>query len=146
MSYAAGLGQNIFGKDARQLVLADHHLDIDAEVAGVAQNLNHSTGRGTGGRRPTGDLHIDNQAFEIGGRRGFQPPRSAGRINAGFSPGGKLFGFLPLIFRCQQRRRSLFAQHSMRRDSAGFCRNLLPVRDQNGLGHALVEGHDGIAQ
>ena len=32
MGHAARLGQHVFREDARQLVLADHHLDVHAEV------------------------------------------------------------------------------------------------------------------
>jgi hypothetical protein len=55
MGHGARLGQHIFGKDARQLVLADHHLHIDAEVVGIAQNFDH---RPTGGRVGVGQLVI----------------------------------------------------------------------------------------
>ncbi len=42
MRDAARFGQHVLGKDARQLVLADHHLHVDAEVVGRAENFDHA--------------------------------------------------------------------------------------------------------
>ena len=52
-------------KDARELVLADHHLHIDAEVVRMAEDLNDSAhGRPRGGG-PGGDFDVDDEAFQI---------------------------------------------------------------------------------
>ena len=59
MGHGARLGQNIFREDARQLVLADHHLHIDAKVIRIAEDFDHLAHRRPRRRRPTGDLHID---------------------------------------------------------------------------------------
>ena len=64
MGDGARFGQHIFGKDARQLVLADHHLDVDAEVVGRPEDLDDAADGRTRGRGPTGDLDIDDEAFK----------------------------------------------------------------------------------
>ena len=63
---AAGLGEDGLGKEARQLVLADHHLHVDAEVVGRAENFQDAADGRTRGRWPTGDLDIDDEAFDTG--------------------------------------------------------------------------------
>jgi hypothetical protein len=73
MGHAAGFRQHFFRKDPRQLVLADHHLHIHAKVIRIAQHLNHAAHRRPRRRRPTGDLHIHHQAFQI--RRESTVPR-----------------------------------------------------------------------
>ena len=70
MGDAARLCQHIVWKDARQLVLADHHLDVDAEVIGIAENLDDAAHGRTRGRGPTGDFDIDHQALKILARLG----------------------------------------------------------------------------
>ena len=40
MGHGARFGQHVLRKDARQLVLADHHLHVDAEVVGIAEHFN----------------------------------------------------------------------------------------------------------
>ena len=65
MSHAAGFFQNVFGKHARKLVLADHHLHVDAEVVGIAQDFYHAAEGRLGWRGPACDLDIDNQVFQI---------------------------------------------------------------------------------
>jgi hypothetical protein len=73
MGHLPRLGQNILREDARQLVLADHHLHIHAEVVRRAEHLDHTADGRPGRGGPTGDLHIDNQTLQIivdcGGRR-----------------------------------------------------------------------------
>ena len=61
----AGFGQHLVGEDARELVLADHHLDVDAEVVGIAEDFDDAADGRARGRGPTGDFDIDDEAFEI---------------------------------------------------------------------------------
>jgi len=49
MSHRAGLGEDVIGKDARQLVLADHHFDVHAEVVWVAEDLDEAADGGAVG-------------------------------------------------------------------------------------------------
>ena len=79
----ARLGQHIFGEDARQLVLADHHFDVHAEVVRVAKHLDDAAHGRTGGRGPTGDLHIDHQAFQVVVRRGGRGLRAQNPMRRG---------------------------------------------------------------
>ena len=71
MSHGARLGQYVFRKSPRQLVLADHHFHVHAEVVRRAQHLDHAAHRLPRRRGPTGNLHIHHQAFEafVNGRR-----------------------------------------------------------------------------
>ena len=64
MGDGAGFGEDFFRKDARELMLADHHLDVDAEVVGMAQNFDDAAYGGAGWRGPTGDFDVDDQALE----------------------------------------------------------------------------------
>ena len=48
-----------------QVKFANDNLDVDAEIIFVAQDLNHSSSRILGGRRPVGDFDIHDYAFEI---------------------------------------------------------------------------------
>src|SRR6185437_8334761 len=66
MRHGTRLGQHAFGKDARQLVFSDHHLDVHAEVVRGAEHFDDAADRGTGGGGPTGDFDIHDQAFKIG--------------------------------------------------------------------------------
>ncbi len=55
-----------FGRETmRQVKLANDDFDIDAEIVFVAENLNHSSARILGGRRPVSDFDIDDYAFEV---------------------------------------------------------------------------------
>ena len=65
MGYRTRFGQHVFREDTRQLVLADHHLHINAEIVRGAQHLHHTSLRRLIWRGPRGNLHIDNQTFEI---------------------------------------------------------------------------------
>ena len=65
-----GLGILRFGqhggrKAMRQMMLADHDLDVDAEIVFVAQNLHHPPARVLRGRRPVGDLDIHHDVFQV---------------------------------------------------------------------------------
>ena len=71
MGDGARFGEHVVGKDARQLVLADHHLHVDAEVVGRAENFDDAADGRARGRGPTGDLDIDDQAFEASCACGF---------------------------------------------------------------------------
>ena len=61
----AGFGEDGFGEDVREMVFADHHLDVDAEVIGIAEDLDDAAAGGTVGGREVGDLDIDDESFEI---------------------------------------------------------------------------------
>ena len=65
MRYAARLGQHFIRKHPRQLVLADHHLHVYAEVVRIAEHFDHTANRGPCRRGPAGDLHVDHQAFQV---------------------------------------------------------------------------------
>ena len=65
LGHGAGLGKDVIRKDVRQLVLADHHLHVDTEVVRRAQHFDHPAHRRPRGRWPAGNLHIDDQAFEV---------------------------------------------------------------------------------
>ena len=65
MGDSAGFGENLVGKDAREMVLADDHLDVDAEVVGMAENFDDLAAGGTSGRGPGGDFNVDDETFEI---------------------------------------------------------------------------------
>ena len=63
MRDAARFGEDVLGKDPRQLVLANHHLHVDAKVAGRAEYFDHAAYGRARRRGPTGDFDIDNQAL-----------------------------------------------------------------------------------
>ena len=58
-------GQHRWRETMRQVMLADHDLDIGAEVVFVTDNLHHSTARILSGRWPVGDLDIHDDIFQI---------------------------------------------------------------------------------
>jgi hypothetical protein len=60
-----GFGENLLWKNARELMLADHHLDIDTEVIGIAEDFNDAADGRSSGRWPTGDFDINDEAFEV---------------------------------------------------------------------------------
>ena len=62
----ARLLENIGRENMGQMMLADDDFDVDTEVIFPAQNLDHPAARGTGGRRPVGDLHVDHHALQPG--------------------------------------------------------------------------------
>src|SRR5262249_39650535 len=49
----------------RQVVLADHDLDVDPEVFFVAEDFNHSASRILRRRRPVGNFDVDDHAVEV---------------------------------------------------------------------------------
>src|SRR5271166_4542474 len=57
--------QDLDGKAVRQVVLADDDFDIHAEIVLVAEDLDYAAARVLGWRRPIGDLHIHDEAFEV---------------------------------------------------------------------------------
>ena len=65
MSDSAGFGENLVGEDAREMVLADDHLDVDAEVVGMAENFDDLAAGGASGCGPGGDFNVDDETFEI---------------------------------------------------------------------------------
>ncbi len=62
---AARLRQHLLRKHARQLMLADHHLHVNAKVIRIAKHFNDAPHRRPRRRGPAGDLHIHHQAFQI---------------------------------------------------------------------------------
>ena len=52
-------------KHAGQMVFADDHFDVDAEVSLGAEDFEDAALRGTRGGGPVGDFHIYDQAFKI---------------------------------------------------------------------------------
>jgi hypothetical protein len=61
----AGFGEDFFREDAGELMLTDHHFDVDAEVIGIAEDFDDATDGRSRGSRPAGDLNVDNEAFEV---------------------------------------------------------------------------------
>ena len=113
----AGFGEHALRKDARQLVLANHHLHVDAKIIRGPEDFDNAADGGTRGRGPTSDLDIDDQAVDT---------RWALRA----------FRFWT--------RECLATEDAMRRGRRGGWRDLLAGRDDNGLRHALVEGKDDV--
>jgi hypothetical protein len=115
MSDSAGFGENLVGKNAREMVLADHHLDVDAEVVGMAENFDDFPAGGASGRRPRGDFNVDDETFEIA------------RIVVA------------------DLETSFFAENAMRSGSDVRRGEFGVVRNDDGLGHPVVEGGDVVA-
>ena len=67
MGDSAGFAEDLVGKDAREMVLADDHLDVDAEVVWMAENFDDLATGGPSRRRPCGDFNVDDETFEIVG-------------------------------------------------------------------------------
>jgi hypothetical protein len=67
----AGFVEDGVGEDVREMMLADHHLDIDSESVRIAEDLDDAAARGTIGGREVGDLYVDDDAFEIVEVEGF---------------------------------------------------------------------------
>jgi len=66
--------QHVGRETMGQMKFANDDFHIDTEIIFIAQDLNHSSPRILGGRRPVGDFDIHNHAFEIvpfGTTRGF---------------------------------------------------------------------------
>ena len=49
----------------RQMELADHDFDVDAEIILIAENLDHPAARILGRGGPVGDLDINHDIFQI---------------------------------------------------------------------------------
>ena len=113
MGDGASFGEDMLGKDARQLVLADHHFHVNAKIIGSPEDFDHAANGGTRGRGPTGDLDVDDQAVAL---------RASGIWT----------------------RERLTAENPMRRGRCGGGRDFRAGRDDDGLGHALVEGNDNV--
>ena len=69
MGDGAGFGEDGLGKDARQLVLADHHLHVDAEIVGGAEDLDDAA---MGGRVGVGQLVISTSTTRPSALRAFR--------------------------------------------------------------------------
>ena len=115
MSDSAGFGENLVGKNAREMVFADDHLDVDAEVVGMAENFDDFGAGGASGRGPRGDFNVDDETFEI-----------VQVVVAGLSKG-------------------FFAENAMWRGCGSRSGDLGVERDDDGLSHAVVEGGDVVA-
>jgi hypothetical protein len=61
---AAGFGEDGVRKDARKLMLADHHLHVDAKIIRRAENFSDAADGRACGRGPTGDFDINDQALK----------------------------------------------------------------------------------
>ena len=57
--------QHLDRKAVRQVKLANDDFDVHAEVVFVAENLDHPAARISRRRRPLGDLHFDDHAFQV---------------------------------------------------------------------------------
>ncbi len=117
MCDAARFGEDVLGKDPRQLVLANHYLDVDAEVVGRAEYFDHAAYGRARRRGPTGDFDIDDQ-----GPPGFQvldegdcpvPSTRCGVGAAGgiSAPGGMRMGW---VMRSSKGTTTLFLSRSAR--------------------------------
>jgi hypothetical protein len=58
--------QHLDGEAVRQVELADHDFDVDAEVVFVAEDFDDAAAWVAGGRRPVGDFDFDDHALKIG--------------------------------------------------------------------------------
>ena len=97
----------------RDVVLADDDFDVDAEIVGTAEHLDHAAFGGPTGQGEVGDLNVDGEAFE-------------GLAEVRILPGkGTGTGF--------------FAEHAVWSGLRGGGGKLKAVRDEDGLAHALVE-------
>jgi hypothetical protein len=97
------------------MVFADDHLDVDAEVVGMAENLDDFAAGGASGRRPRGDFNVDDETFELA------------RIVVA------------------DLEASFFAENAMRSGSDVRRGEFGVVRNDDGLGHPVVEGGDVVA-
>ena len=61
----ARIVQHCLGEQVRDVVLADHDLDIHTKVVWVAEYFEDAAAGLPVQRRPLGDLDIDDQVFEI---------------------------------------------------------------------------------
>ncbi len=60
-----GFLQHLDGEAVRQVELADHDFDIDAEIVFVAEDFDDTAARIAGGGRPVSDFDFDDHAFEV---------------------------------------------------------------------------------
>src|ERR1700722_4953462 len=91
------------------MVFADDDFHVDPEIVFPAQHLDHPTAGGTRRRRPVGDLHVDHDSLEAGG--GIER-----------FPGA-----------------DILTNDAMRSAVACLGRQLQAKRDENRLGHSLIE-------
>ena len=86
-----------------QMMLADHHLDVDSEGVGIAEDLDDAAARGSIGGREVGDLDIDDDTLEIAevdglGCSGFFAEDAIGFDFGGFAgnfhPSGMMIGWV----------------------------------------------------
>jgi len=113
MGDGAGLGEDVFREGVRQLVLADHHFDVNAEVVGIAEDFDDAANCRAGRCGPTGDLDVDDEAFQT----------VVSVCGCGFA-----------------------AEDAMGSSGLVGRRQFLTGRNEDGLGHAFVEGDDVVAQ
>ena len=118
MGDIAGVVEHGIRKEVGDVVLADHDLDVDAEVVGVAEDFEDAAARLAVERGPVGDLDIDDEIFEI-----VLCVKRMLRILAKDAMRG---GFGPGIVILVQR-------------------HLIAEGDKDGLSHALVEGDYVVA-
>ena len=86
---AGGFLQDCGGKCVREVMLADDDFDVDAEVAGAAEDFYDASGWRGAAARVAGELDVDYGAVEFG--KDWEA--------LGASPLGDLFGRVNLIFR-----------------------------------------------
>ena len=111
----AGFGEDFVGEDAREMVLADNDLDVDAEVVRMAEDFDDAA---------------------AGGAVGVGKPV----ISTSTTRPSRLFGSWSADAGAGLLRRGRGAEwHGVRRGDSAV------VGDDDGLGHALVEGGDVVA-
>ena len=76
----ARLLQHLGGKLVRDVMLADHDLDVDAEIVGHAQDLDHAAHRAVAVFAEIEDLDVDDHAVQVFDRMHCdRPQRRRGR-------------------------------------------------------------------
>ncbi len=111
---ALRLGEDVCGEDVGQVVLADDDFDVDAEGVGVAEDLEDAT---LGGRARVGKSVISTSTA--------RPSRTLGVCQ------------LPEVSECALLRRGCGVRCF---EGGGGLAGSPVIGDEDGLGHALVEG------
>ena len=86
--------QHLRGEDVRDVVLADDHFHVNAEIVFIAENFGDASARALRGGRPLGDFYFDDDVFQVvpGLALGFFAEDAVGRL-AGAGMFGGIGGF-----------------------------------------------------
>ncbi len=116
-----GFGEDVGGEGVGEVVLADDDFYVDTEGVGGAEDFENAASGGAAGCGEVGDFDVDGEAFEW--------------VVAGVAFGVGPASLLDLGFFAEDSVRGLF----------GCCGDLHALGDEDGLGHALVEGGDVVS-